>query len=1138
MKRLKRRLLAIVLAIALVVGMCPMMPAMEVEAGDADTVKAQILARANAYEGWTRQTFINNGYSDIASAWCVWFMRRLIADVGMEGFFGTSNNTAGLFNFMASQGHPCYITDKANTSADWPSGSNIQYVTTGSFTPQEGDIMLVRDVNVTKNTSSYSHSSHVMYVYDVNSTYAYIVDGNGPTGAVRASSTAKTYNYKNGYNAWTNSSGDSMQTQIVAYVRPNYGNTSVTPTVTLPAAMTSTTSTQAKTNIVNYALNLVGYNRTTFTNAGCSDIPSGDWNTWFLKLCGKQVGINNLFSSSTSVSGFCTDMIKNYGAQAYYYTDSTFLTSADKTALSGAQAVTKSTFTPQKGDIYILHESGFTDMSQVGLVADVVSGSVYAVVGNNGTAQEVQYRNSTTNYFYQLTNAKCPIIGVIRPNYASLDGHTCTGTLVAAKAATCTTAGNTAYYTCSCGKWYSNSACTQQITDKNSVVIAAKGHSWQAATCTTAKTCKTCKTTSGSALGHNWQAATCTTPKTCKTCKTTSGSAKGHNWQAATCTTPKTCKNCKEKTGSYLGHKYPETPTYVDHTSHSYTCMRNCGKVKTESHTDSSYTKVCDICHGSTVDPAKAGLQVTLQEPNAEYVYTGNAIKPAIVVTQDGEVLTVGVDYTVKYTNNVNASLNKTEKSKPRVTVTGKGNLTGSSYTTFDIQPKDIAEADILTGDLIVETNTKASPVLTYNSRKLTAKDYTVENAQKKYTENGTVKITGKGNFKGTRTIAVTVVQKEELRKFTVSLGPEKLIYNGKEQKQSFSVLDAKTKTTLKENTDYVVVYPSNTTNAGTVRFSVIGIGKYTGTVTKSYTIKPMVVKSGMSFSGINPEGYPYVAKGAKVGGDLTVTYNNGTSTITLTEGKDYRISYSNNKKVSTAKSPAKFTVSFMGNYRGSTALKGTFMVYASGLSDATPGLKIAVADKTYTGKPGIYKSVPFVTINGVALKSSDYTVKYYKDAALTQEIKGKLNNIVLQDDEASATVYVKITGKGNYAPKAGADSYATASYKVCSKANLVDLSKARITFVDASGKKLTKVEYTGRALRPTVKVEVKVGKQYVEVPSDQYRVIYVNNVKKGKATAIVTGTGKQYVGSKSAKFTITSKNIKNVSDLWKNLFK
>jgi len=120
--------------------------------------------------------------------------------------------------------------------------------------------------------------------------------------------------------------------------------------ISLPDAMTSSSSTQAKTNIINYATSLEGWTSSKFTSAGRTDIPSGDWCTWFLKLCAERVGVDGLFSNSKGVPDFCKDMIKNYGATAYYYTDSSYITSDDKTLLSGAKAVTKSTFVPRYHD--------------------------------------------------------------------------------------------------------------------------------------------------------------------------------------------------------------------------------------------------------------------------------------------------------------------------------------------------------------------------------------------------------------------------------------------------------------------------------------------------------------------------------------------------------------------------------------------------------------------------------------------------------------------------------------------------------------------------------------------------------------------------------------------------------------------
>ncbi len=50
-------------------------------------------------------------------------------------------------------------------------------------------------------------------------------------------------------------------------------------------------------------------------------------------------------------------------------------------------------------------------------------------------------------------------------------------TAYAATAPTCTESGNTAYYVCeACGKWFADADATQEITDQNSVIVPATGH--------------------------------------------------------------------------------------------------------------------------------------------------------------------------------------------------------------------------------------------------------------------------------------------------------------------------------------------------------------------------------------------------------------------------------------------------------------------------------------------------------------------------------------------------------------------------------------------------------------------------------------------------------------------------------------
>lgn len=85
------------------------------------------------------------------------------------------------------------------------------------------------------------------------------------------------------------------------------------------------------------------------------------------------------------------------------------------------------------------------------------------------------------------------------------------------------------------------------------------------------------------------------------------------------------------------------------------------------------------------------------------YYYTGQPIKPVIVVTDGDFVLAQGVDYTVTYSNNKKISSKSGDEYTPtaQVIVKGKGNYEGQAQTLYFaiIDPKDAVEE----GDLDVK---------------------------------------------------------------------------------------------------------------------------------------------------------------------------------------------------------------------------------------------------------------------------------------------------------------------------------------------------------------------------------------------------------------------------------------------------
>lgn len=556
-------------------------------------------------------------------------------------------------------------------------------------------------------------------------------------------------------------------------------------------------------------------------------------------------------------------------------------------------------------------------------------------------------------------------------------------------------------------------------------------------------------------------------------------------------------------------------------------CLEYDGKIyESEINTSSTGGQAIQLLPLENRD----GLVVTLQNPDENYIFTGSAISPAVVVTNNGEKLVEGVDYTIKYSRNINASTHALASSKPKITITGKGNLTGSASTVFDIQPKNLQDDDVVIGEVMITANSKAVPVISYGKLRLTGKDYTVADADRKYITDDTMVVTGKGNYSGAINISVKVVEKKNLKKFTVEVDKTALTYNGKPQTISYLVKDASTKEVLKENIDYIVtgLEDNKIINAGMVKFTVTGINGYTGSINKSYKIKPLALEQGMRVKSITGKRYIYKSTGVTINEDITVTDPSGT---VLVEGTDYKISYSGNKKKGTAK----YKITFVNNYKGSKAVTGSFTIIANPLTDNTDGLEIVMEDKIYGGKPDLYKSVPHIMVNGVALKNSDYACTYYTDPKMSPESEIQKKNLVMLPSGINAmNIYVKIVGKGNYA--ATDNGYAMASYQVIRGEGTKDIRKARVTIVDENGKKINRLEYTGKELRPNIKVEYKDSTGYVQISEEQYKVSYVNNVQKGKATIVITGIG-EYAGSKTANFTISQKNIKNMKDWLKDLF-
>ena len=566
------------------------------------------------------------------------------------------------------------------------------------------------------------------------------------------------------------------------------------------------------------------------------------------------------------------------------------------------------------------------------------------------------------------------------------------------------------------------------------------------------------------------------------------------------------------------------------------------------------------------------------------YKYTGLAVKPAVEVYNNETLLTPGKDYTIGYKNNIKPG------TAAALTVKGKGSFSGTSNAVnFTIINADIDRDTEHPTEMTVIANTKVTPVIMNGTKKLTAKDYKLEGeglANGKYaaaTAPGVpnlLTVKGAGSYEGSSfTINVTVIERSEAGKLAVKIDKNfRPVYDGtaidlsslfqqpqdgenagtaaepQEQTGVITVTDAKDKTKiLKEGTDFTVLCTSDLASAGTVKFTLTGMGAYTGSVNKSFRISPLKVTDSSRFSVTFDEEktYEYRAAGTEVD-SLVVKYlgktDADTDDQTLIQGVDYKVTYSNHKKVSGTKD-AGLKVTFLGSYKGSSAVQKSFKIVPAKLTSANTA--VTVPDKVYNRAGQAYKSVPIVTVDGAAIKASNYTVSYAwataSDAADdTKYVEDNKVKVTIAEGDSWAKVKVKVTPKaaGSYGLAEGA--VLEGAYYVRKKDNAVNLTKAKVTFFDKAGTQLRWLEYNGNTFYTPAgnnaeaenapdgpnAVYVRVMVSGAVVDPSLYDVAWTNATAKGKATVVIRGTGEatekgMAVGSKNQAVAIRAMALK-----------
>lgn len=242
-----------------------------------------------------------------------------------------------------------------------------------------------------------------------------------------------------------------------------------------------------------------------------------------------------------------------------------------------------------------------------------------------------------------------------------------------------------------------------------------------------------------------------------------------------------------------------------------------------------------EIAKEVMVKPADLSrAQITLDK---NHTYSGKAIEPSIHVTLNGQNLTAGADYTISFSNNVNAG----REATVTITGTGAGNYAGSAQAKFTINPASISAATLITvNETPTYTGEALKPRVTVRDGSKTLRentDYTVSydmnvNAG---TDTGVVKVTGIGNYNGSTRANFTINQRS-LNNAMASVTPQ--TYTGTALTPSPTVTVSSIGE-LKRGVDYEVVAYDNNVNVGTsASLTIVGKGNFTGSRKVGFEIK------------------------------------------------------------------------------------------------------------------------------------------------------------------------------------------------------------------------------------------------------------------------------------------------------------
>lgn len=587
---------------------------------------------------------------------------------------------------------------------------------------------------------------------------------------------------------------------------------------------------------------------------------------------------------------------------------------------------------------------------------------------------------------------------------------------------------------------------------------------------------------------------------------------------------------------------------------------------------------VLEYYKGDTVsDEAKVA------DPNAAFVSDANTVYTIVARAKDGGNFTGAVEKSeYVYVQGIDAAKSVPMSKLKVVNAQGKAitvpyEVKGDSFDAqaalvamFDNSEGKTATAFVRDGnaDLVYGKDFTVSAVLLTDHKSAGKHSFEIAGTDRDELKDGEKSYVGyktaSYEITGTAMKNVKIAGLSTTAEFTGSVISLSDLFNAKDKNLesgwnsvTIYTVDSKTKskTKLEEGTDYKVSM-SNTGAVGKFNVEFVGMGAYSGSVSKTVTVKAYDFKKdtrGAIIVEADPATY------AKTGAVPFVTVKYVTewsedgkepvSYLTLEEGSDYTLSFKNNTKIAeneaalNAMKPAQrptVVVKGKGNFAGTNA-SAYFTVTKASVSN----IDVVAADVTYNekGKDGYFFVTPKLMDNGKAVtagKGKDveaiaknaYTYYYAEDTTLANGSRKYAGDVVKDSDKPVSGTVIRVEVKVVCSDKSpyssiSSESLLEGNYRII--ASGMDISKYTVKVKDPS-----KLAYNGGndvELLKEEDLEISYKAKGQTTPtvlsSSDYEIVSItNNRFIGTATVTVRGKG-AYGGTKTFTFKIAARSLK-----------